>query len=567
MFVPVLCSVLLRLDVSKCVPVKNGNAVKKNTFNVFERVRDPSRFLSGGGATSKRLCATEHPAPPTYCPASGCDASLNQWCEQRCPAMVDTATGCAVPLVARLMAREMHYGHDSSTKCLNYPCWACYPVTAIGKDNEPNLQELFDGSVSRVPSLTGQGFLPVCGLYSLMVSKKVGPEESQLLGDVHSACARPGSGSSTRRVNSAPSCEGSGPLVEGNSSGPIAMPWRVKLNASLATHSQPDFDWNRYSIPSKYRSQEAAAPGATLATTGAISKTTRLRWLLAIAMPCAGHDGGVSLMCTESDIRNHAAPSFHIWVNIFDNASCLSTTALSSPYVHTSRLPGYMTLFWKHVLTRSVTRQYDIIALKDADLYLSPHTFSLSEAEYWLHRTQASIITPAIAAPAGARAGRTSISLRAYVPECIAVRSSVAEQLKIARTEAFETSLKGAILDRLDDAILATDSYMMQLWVVLSEMHFPHRPGCVHLRHVVATHLDTRTIRGAMAKAYFTQNRIVGELFKLYPDAFVKYRLKNFTHGCWSLFHGEDAQPTSITPDVAANTPGPLGNPKAEGWL
>ena len=107
-----------------------------------------------------------------------------------------------------------------------------------------------------------------------------------------------------------------------------------------------------------------------------------MRWLLAISMPCGAPDGPLSsLSSTESDIAHFGGPDFHVHVNHFDldreraerlygarRASCLSASAAAAPHVHLSYVPGYMTLFWKHVLVPSYTRRFDVIALKDADL-------------------------------------------------------------------------------------------------------------------------------------------------------------------------------------------------------
>jgi hypothetical protein len=161
-----------------------------------------------------------------------------------------------------------------------------------------------------------------------------------------------------------------------------------------------------------------SASGATLgaASVRTLATRTSMRWLLAIAMPCQspGAGPGRERAFTEADIRNYGGPNFHVFVNIFDsNTSCLSPQCNSLPYVHVSFAKGYMTHFWKEVLTPTVTRAFDIVALKDADMLLSPHTIQLSEVEYWMRRTNASLIVPTIApeAPKG-RAGRESSKQR-----------------------------------------------------------------------------------------------------------------------------------------------------------
>ena len=221
----------------------------------------------------------------------------------------------------------------------------------------------------------------------------------------------------------------------------------------------------------------------------------KMRWLLAIAMPCAKK--GSELAFAEHDIRHYAAGDFHVYVNIYDGeASCLSPSATQSRFVHVSHIAGYMTskilpyqhmysptrlpiqsarartshiaVFWKRVLVPSLTRTFDVVVLKDADLLISPHTFSRTEVEYWFTRTGASIITPSVAPMKGGpnfRAGRASVSVGwSWGAGCVAVRSPFAEQMKISRSDAFERSLWRPLLEGIDDAALSTDSYMMQLW-------------------------------------------------------------------------------------------------------
>ena len=125
----------------------------------------------------------------------------------------------------------------------------------------------------------------------------------------------------------------------------------------------------------------------------AVTRTT-MRWLLAISMPCPSTERqewhSRERAFTEADISNYGGPSFHVFVNIYNsNHSCLSPRYASLPHVHVSFVNGYMTHFWKHVLTPAVTRAFDVIALKDADILLSPHTLQVSEVQYWMRQTQA----------------------------------------------------------------------------------------------------------------------------------------------------------------------------------
>ena len=295
-----------------------------------------------------------------------------------------------------------------------------------------------------------------------------------------------------------------------------------------------------------------------------------MRWLLAISMSCRDR---VARTLTEADFRAFASPNFHLFINIYDQSpgspnlqSCLPEDMVSSPFVRLSTLPGYMTLFWKHVLTPAVTAPYDLIALKDADLALS-HGLVVSEVEMWLQLTNASIVTPAIAGvdPSGkgiSRAdvgARSAIMQRAFDASCAAVHSAMAEQMKISRRDAFERSLRSTLLLNLTDELLRTDSFLMSLWCILAEQQFGGRPGCVHLRTQFAVHLNSKAISGKMKAAYTArgQNLLVPHLFNQWRWAFLDFTF-NFSRGCWPLHGGER---TEVTLATAAGHAGPIGNP------
>ena len=93
----------------------------------------------------------------------------------------------------------------------------------------------------------------------------------------------------------------------------------------------------------------------------------RPRWLLATSIACVA--GGYDAALVESDVANFGCPdTFHLWVNLYrggPTSACLSNATLALPYVRLSAIPGYMTLFWKHALVPEVTRQYDVIVIKD----------------------------------------------------------------------------------------------------------------------------------------------------------------------------------------------------------
>lgn len=75
----------------------------------------------------------------------------------------------------------------------------------------------------------------------------------------------------------------------------------------------------------------------------------------------------------------------------------------------------------------------------------------------------------------------------------------------------------------------------MQLWCVLAEKRSAPAPGCVHLRHMSAVNLDTKTIAGTMKAAYSRrQNQLVPALYARFRWAFVDFAF-DFSRGCWPL--------------------------------
>ena len=111
-------------------------------------------------------------------------------------------------------------------------------------------------------------------------------------------------------------------------------------------------------------------------------------------------------------------------------------------------------------------------------------------------------------------------------------------QVKIARVEAFQQTLREELLLPLSDSALATDSYLMHLWCILSAMRFPSRPGCLHLRHVSVIHFDTRSIvKTGQAKSYFSKiSESTVELYRRHAWAWDHFRWNLTTRPvCWSL--------------------------------
>ena len=205
-----------------------------------------------------------------------------------------------------------------------------------------------------------------------------------------------------------------------------AIPQRAQINCScaheLAVRNEANKAW--------WRSR--AKPVTLRLFDRASRPPSSPRWLLAASIACGSGDDGA---LARSDVANFGGDSFHLWFNIYDGvpaSRCLPSRMLSLPFVHTSQLPGYMTLFWKHVLTPAVTGPFDVIMLKDGDILLSPHTFVPAEVEHWMTRTNASIITPSIVPRGrGHRSGRSSIASHPLWADCIAVASPYAEQVII----------------------------------------------------------------------------------------------------------------------------------------
>ena len=289
------------------------------------------------------------------------------------------------------------------------------------------------------------------------------------------------------------------------------VPLRGLVNCSCSENEK-----ERIAINKAWWRSQKAQPVRLFERTQA--KVASFRWLLAASISCgSGHDR----LLARSDVSNFGASDFHLWFNVYDGvpaSHCLPSAALALPFVHTSHVSGYMTLFWKSILTPAVTAGFDLIALKDGDVLLSPHTFVRAEVEYWLERTNASIVTPAIVPRGrGYRSGRDAIASKPLWADCLAVASPYAEQVKIARVEAFQQSLRAELLLPFSDRVLETDSYLMHLWCILSAISFPSRPGCVHLRHVSAIHFDSRTINKAgMGKLYFRKSVGVANTIELY---------------------------------------------------
>ena len=296
----------------------------------------------------------------------------------------------------------------------------------------------------------------------------------------------------------------------------------------------------------------------------------RMRWLLATSIACSKQH---EVALASSDVRNFGdASTFHVWINVYDGgepSSCLSAELLALPYVHTSSVRGFHVRFWKEKLIPEVTRQYDIIAIKDADILVSPHTFVLAEVEYWFRRTNASILTPTIVPRGlGFRAGRTTVSTQRLWADCLAAASPHAEQMKMARADAFERSLWREMLTALPDETLGTDSYLIQLWCIMLATHFPHRPACVHLRHQSVVHLDARSIaKTGQSRAYYSSAirvtpsggggggggaarrgggvagfaAIVPELYARWPWAFDTFRWNVTARPvCWTVLDEDD---------------------------
>ena len=149
--------------------------------------------------------------------------------------------------------------------------------------------------------------------------------------------------------------------------------------------------------------QQLATRDAAAAQTAA--SMTRFLWLAGIALPCKGDEIGRG--ATQAIVDQYAGPRFHVRLNVYDsNSSCLPP----HPYVSVSHIPGYMTLFWKHVLVPSLTRKYDRIFILDNDVKLSPILgFSLGAVDRWLALTGAMVLQPSVIGSSRAKRAGTGV--------------------------------------------------------------------------------------------------------------------------------------------------------------
>lgn len=241
------------------------------------------------------------------------------------------------------------------------------------------------------------------------------------------------------------------------------------------------------------------------------------KWLAGIALPCRGDDVGRG--ATQSIIWQYAGPRFHVRVNIFDtNRTCLT----SHPHVVVSHVPGYMTLFWKHVLVPKLTRHYDRIFILDNDVQLSTTLgFSLAGVDRWFSHTGAMVMQPSVIS--ASRTTRPGTGVRAhgsFTADCVAYQVSAMERLHISRSEAYEVLWD--ILHSIPDERLSTDTALMSTWISLICERFPGRPSGILVQSMMAVHLDTHTIRKAGLDPYYNHptHKKVNILFFMYEHPF-----------------------------------------------
>jgi hypothetical protein len=130
--------------------------------------------------------------------------------------------------------------------------------------------------------------------------------------------------------------------------------------------------------------------------------------------------------------------------------------------------------------------------------------------------------------------------------------------VKFARADAYESALWRGMLMPATYEELKTDSYMMVLWCILAEVHFPERPGCVLLRHKLAIHTNAKSISksSTLDSGYHperSQVNIVNKLYDLYPWALNNYTWsrQQTRRSCWSAMEptegSSELPPTPMT--------------------
>ena len=194
-------------------------------------------------------------------------------------------------------------------------------------------------------------------------------------------------------------------------------------------------------------------------------------------------------------LKSQASAHMHIAVNIFDGEHLECGRALhASGASRVTYVPGFKTLFWKQVLTPNITASYDLIWLLDCDLRITPHLFTISEVEYWLETTGASIIQPSVVPHQhNGRGGRGALTRAGFSADCIARAVPHIEQMTpIFRRASFDVLWKA--LSRIPDERLGSDSGLETLWCGLAVLHFADWPACIALSHMSVIHLNTHTI-------------------------------------------------------------------------
>ena len=271
------------------------------------------------------------------------------------------------------------------------------------------------------------------------------------------------------------------------------------------------------------------------------------KWLAAVSLPSADP---VAIHTTRRLINSHGSSRFHVKANIFDrhNRSCLAEEA-TLPFVTVTHEPRYMLRFWKHHLTPSLTKQFDLIFILDCDVWWTPDIFSPSAVERWMDSTRARIVQPSVLAACkevrGSRTCRSAGAARKhteYAADCAAQVAPVVERLHISRSTAY--GVLWDILNKIPDHRLDTDLGVMKLWCVQAQMAFPEHPACVILRSLAVVHDNTKTINKAgfdykylNQKAVQTDNTVIyiqqhwGSLLSNYSLDNTSWPLRT----CWPL--------------------------------
>jgi hypothetical protein len=230
-------------------------------------------------------------------------------------------------------------------------------------------------------------------------------------------------------------------------------------------------------------------------------------WLVAISMACEDDSARNEVVALTEWA---AGPRLSLAINLFDRptrpgcerltdvahgGSMRTVEAIARGRVRLSNEGGHKTVFWKKILSPSITSSFDIVWLLDCDVRVSPHLMQFEEVAYWFRVTGAAIVQPSVIPfQQGGRGGRGSMTRSALAGNCLARRSAIIEQMTpIFRREAFD--IFWTALQAIPDRMLRSDSGIEALYCGLAQRHLAEsQTPCVVLTHVSVVHLNTHTI-------------------------------------------------------------------------